>query len=352
MGMKNCFYLIVLLIGISGRSYADRPVADVLGQGKQPQVSVDNAGVVRVVYGLDDLVFCATSNNHGRTFSKPVLVAHVAGMHLGMGRGPQLASSGWCSVITAMDKTGNIHWFKQSKGSAKWQSMGVVNDLEGSAPEGMMAIAADNKDSFYAVWLDTRIGKRNQICFSSLSAKSKKWLTNRIIYQSPDGHVCECCKPGITVAGGTVAVMFRNWLNGSRDLYTLRSADAGKSYSAAQKMGLSTWKLDGCPMDGGGLRLNALNQIETTWQRMGDIYFAKDADPEIYIGKGKVCSLVSGGVQTMITYQNRDTLKLVSLPGKKTQVIGEGSAVRSAKLKSNQTLFVWEHGDQIQYKTL
>ncbi|NNU34120.1 hypothetical protein HK413_08140 [Mucilaginibacter sp. S1162] len=160
-----------------------------------------------------------------------------------MSRGPQLSSSATYSVITAMDKTGNIHWFKLNNGAKAWQAMGVVNDLKGSAPEGLMSITADNKDNFYAVWLDTRLGGRNQVWFSSLSGRSTKWTANQLVYKSPDGHVCECCKPNIAVAGNTIAIMFRNWLNGSRDLYVVRSANAGQSFSDAQKMGLDTGSL-------------------------------------------------------------------------------------------------------------
>jgi hypothetical protein len=350
--MLQRFFFLMFVIGFAGNVYADLPGINTIGQGKQPQLSVDNAGTVRVVYGSDDKIFCATSANHGQTFTAPVLVAQVTGMHLGMGRGPQLASSASCSIITAMDKVGNIHWFKQNKGATKWQQMGVINDLKGSAPEGMNAIGADDKNNFYAVWLDIREGKHNQICFSSLSAGSDKWAVNRLIYKSPDAHVCECCKPSIAVAGNTVAVMFRNWLNGSRDLYTLRSANGGKSFSEAQKMGLGTWKLNGCPMDGGAVRLSQNNVTQTTWQRKGEIFFAQGTDPEMYIGKGKTCSLVGNSKQAMITYQNNDTLKLVTMPDKKTSTIGEGSFMRSAQLAGNRNLFVWEQGDQVRYRVM
>jgi hypothetical protein len=111
----------------------------------------------------------------GKRSPNRLLVAQVADMHLGMSRGPQLSSSAGYSVITAMDKAGNIHWFKLNNGAKTWQPMGVVNDLKGSAPEGLMSITADNKDNFYAVWLDTRLGGKNQVWFSSLSGKSTKW---------------------------------------------------------------------------------------------------------------------------------------------------------------------------------
>ena len=350
--MKGCYYLILLIVGIALPSYSGASAINTIAEGKQPQIAVDNSGVVRVVYGSVDKIFCATSTDHGQMFSKPVLVAQIPNMHLGMGRGPQLASSAHGSVITAIDKAGNIHWFKLNKGSEKWQPMGMLNDLKGSAPEGMINIIADKKDNFYAVWLDTRVGGRNQIWFSSLSGRSNKWVANKLIYQSPDQHVCECCRPSVTVSGTTVAIMFRNWINGSRDLYVLRSANGGQTFAAAQKMGLDTWKLNGCPMDGGGIRINAANQVQTTWQRKGDIYFAQDSEPEVYIAKGKTCSITNNASQPMITYQNNDTLKVVTMPDKKTTVIGEGNFVRSVQIANNRSIFVWEQGDEIKYRSL
>ena len=43
--------------------------------------------------------------------------------------------------------------------------------------------------------------------------------------ESPDGTICECCDPSLAAMGhGEFAVMWRNKLGGSRDLYTLRLA--------------------------------------------------------------------------------------------------------------------------------
>ncbi len=350
--MKYIFCLMLIAIGYSASTRPVAPDSNIIGEGKQPQVSVDNGGTVRVVYGSANKIFCATSVNHGQSFSKPVLVADVPDMHLGMSRGPQLSSSANYSVITAMDKAGNIHWFKQDHKNQKWVAMGVVNDLKGSAPEGLMAIGSDKNDNFYAVWLDIRLGKRNQIWFSSLSGKSNKWSANHLAYQSPDLHVCECCKPSIAINGSTVAIMFRNWLNGSRDLYVMRSTNAGQTFAAAEKMGLDTWKLNGCPMDGGGIRINSSNTIETVWQRKGEIYFAKPGEPEMYIGKGKTCSISGNAKQTMIAYQNNDTLKLVTMPGKKVTAIGVGNFIKSVGVTDKSSLFVWEQDAQIKYRLL
>lgn len=235
--MKGLFFAISLFAVLSISVTAQT----ILAPGDQPQLTVDAKGKIRLVYGENDNIYFSTSSDNGKTFSLPQLVAQVNEMHLGMTRGPQLATSGDYSLITAMDKKGNIHAFKQSHKTGKWERIANVNSVDGSAPEGLMSIAADESNNFYAVWLDLRKDKMNNICFASL--KNSKWSTNKFVYKSPDEHVCECCKPSITVKGKTVAIMFRNWLRGSRDLYFITSKDGGQNFSDAQKLGNGTWPL-------------------------------------------------------------------------------------------------------------
>jgi hypothetical protein len=350
--MKKLLFLILPTFLCFTLSSLATPGTNTIGNGQQPQVSVDTKGIVRVVFGSADQIFCATSTDHGVSFGKPLLVAKVPEMHLGMSRGPQFTSSKNFSVITGIDKTGNIHWYQLNHTTAKWKYMGVVNDLKGSAPEGLMNIAADDKDNFYAIWLDTRTGKHNQIYFSSLTSKAFKWSKNIMAYQSPDQHVCECCRPSIAVKGTSVALMFRNWLNGSRDLYVTRSSDQGKTFSPAVKIGMETWKLNGCPMDGGGLLINSLNFVQTTWQRKGIVYYCQPGQPEVYIGNGRSCAITGSGTNSFITYQNADTLKLVSLKSKAAQIVGTGSFLKSAVLQNDKIICVWEQDNMIKFKAI
>src|SRR5919199_1471209 len=67
-------------------------------------------------------------------------------------------------------------------------------------------------------------------------------------------------------------MMFRNWINGNRDLYLITSSNNGKTFGQAQKLGVGNWKLNGCPMDGGGLAVNKNGTAETVWRREGKIY--------------------------------------------------------------------------------
>lgn len=347
---KRLLALVCILTFFTVISWSENANSDIIGSGEQPQISVDKQGVIRVVFGKKDEIFCVTSSDNGNTFSDPVLVARVPQMHLGMGRGPQIASSDHYSIITAMDQAGNIHWFKLENSSKDWKKMSTVNDVNGSAPEGLMSIAADQDDHFYAVWLDTRTGKKNQIYFSSLSKNKKHWSPNILAYQSPDGHVCECCKPSIAVQQSQVAIMFRNWLNGSRDLYILRSSNNGKSFSPVQKLGMDTWKLNGCPMDGGSVAFNASNYVQTVWQRQGSIFYCEPGKREVKVGEGRIPGVSEMGGNAIVTMQNKDTVKMVSLTNNKETIVGKGSFLKSIALPDSKLLCVWQQENTIKFK--
>lgn len=339
--MKAIALATLLIISIQAPTFSQTVIA----QGEQPQVSVDPKGVVRLVFGEQDKIFYVESKNSGSTFSKPTLVAEVPGMHLGMTRGPQIASSKDLTLVTAMDKEGNIHSFIIDHKTAKWEKAGRVNDEGGSAPEGLMSVAANESNEFFAVWLDLRNDRKNNICVASFA--NKKWSPNKFAYISPEDHVCECCKPSITVKGKTVSVMFRNWLKGSRDLYLTSSTDGGKTFSQAEKLGIGTWPLKGCPMDGGGVSIDSKNQTHTAWQRDGIVYYAQPGQPEENIGNGRHVSLRGN----LISWENGSDLILKRI-NKKSETIGEGRALQALELKDNSILAVWEKGDQIVFKKI
>lgn len=338
--IRVTFILLYFLIS-SISSYSQT----IFTAGKQPQVTIDGKGIIRLVFGDGDNIFYATSANGGVSFEKPRMIAEVPGMHLGMTRGPQLATSKDFSLVTAMDKEGNVHSFTLDHKRGDWKQAGKVNDKDSSAPEGLMSVTADENNKFYAVWLDLRNDRKNNICFASFEKSG--WSANRFAYQSEEDHVCECCKPSIAVKGKHVSIMFRNWLNGSRDLYLTRSADGGKTFSEAQKLGNGTWVLKGCPMDGGGLSIGAQNEIHTAWQRDGIVFYCQPGKPEQRISDGRHVGL-NGNI---ISWQNGSTLMLQRLH-EQAQTIGEGTALTAIELQDKSILAVWEKEGQIVFKRI
>lgn len=338
--MKITSLLVFLTLSIT--AFSQNQIAE----GEQPQVTQDQSGIIRLVYGKGDQILYASSSDKGKTFSQPVVVGVVKEMHLGMTRGPQLASSRDFSVVTSIDKAGNIHSFMLTHKTETWEKTGNVNDIEGSAPEGLMSIAADERNNFYAVWLDLRANRKNNICFSSLNEKGS-WSKNQFAYRSPESHVCECCKPSIAVNRNHVSIMFRNWLHGARDLYLVSSRNKGRTFSDAQKLGLGTWPLKGCPMDGGGVSIDSESNIHTAWQREGNVFYAKPGKPEQKVGEGRGVGL-SG---QLIHWQKGPDLFLRGIHGDEEKV-GEGTALRILQLHDQSILAIWENNGKILSKNV
>jgi hypothetical protein len=349
--MNTSIKVIVFIIFTVINSSYTIPAENSITKGKQPQVAIDTHGTLRIVFGLNDEILCVSSTDHGITFSSPVTFGQVKGMHLGMSRGPQIASSDHYSIVTAMDKEGNIHTFRLNHGTNQWSKIGNVNDSPSSAPEGLMSIAADDQDNFYAVWLDTRQDSKNKIYVASIKSGSVQWSKNVMAYQSPEGTVCECCKPNVAVKDSKVYVMFRNWLNGSRDMYLMQSDRESLSFASPQKVGMGTWKLNGCPMDGGGIFIDNQHGVHTTWQRKGKIFYCQPDKKEIQIGEGRAGS-ISGKENPVIAWQEGSTLKAKYLRSGKEVNVGEGSFIEVIALDNKKVLCVWENNGNILSKRL
>ena len=255
------------------------------------------------------------------------------------GRGPQITTSDLGTIIAAVDSKGNIFSWKQAS-LGKWVGVGTINNKDTTAKEGFVSLTA-TQNNFYATWLDLRTGN-NQIYIASLDT-SGEWK-NKLLYTSPDTTVCECCKPNIFAdATGTVHVMWRNWLKGSRDMY-LSSFREGSTPTIPQKLGMGTWKLKGCPMDGGGLSATTSGQVVSVWRRGDSLYIAEPGFPEQAFAKG---------IRPVIAYSDNFYLTLweegKNVVGKRYPdttkiVLGEGKYPQLAS-STKIIVSVWEGPD-------
>ncbi len=343
---SSSIMIIVLLFVVLNISFKAPSPIFTIATGHQPQISMDKLGVIRIIYGDSDKIYCATSLDNGATFPDIQKIGEIKDMHLGNSRGPQVASSINYTLVSAMDKKGAIHTFQLAHQSGKWTKVAFVNDVSGTALEGLMGIASDNYDNFYAVWLDLRDDKNNKICFSKTTNQGKSWSENKIVYKSPYKTVCECCKPSIVVSQSKVFIMFRNLLNGSRDLHLLQSDDLGINFNKPVKLGNGTWKLNGCPMDGGGLVVNSNNEVETIWQREGLVYFSKLNEEETQIGLGRNCS-ISDAEKPILSWQDGKKLKVKDTNQNDVFEIGEGSSIKTIRATDNKVLCAWEKEGKI-----
>jgi hypothetical protein len=343
--------LVVLFLAASLANAQEAPV--LVREGSSPQIAVDGRGTIRMVFGRSDSIFVVTSTDDARTFRAPTVVGVVPGMHLGNTRGPTIASSANRSAILAIDTKGTLTVFELDHRANRWlRRPQPLNTADGSAPEGLGTVAADNADNFYFTWLDLRDARQNQIYFAKLAKGATGSPANRKIYASPDGHVCECCRPTVAVSGRDVVVMFRNWLGGARDLYVTRSRDGGGTFSDATKLGHGSWKLDACPMDGGAMTIGNRGEIVTAWRRELEIYMARPGQPEERIATGRSPMLATRGKKSVVVWQDGRDIVLRAIDAEAATVVGQGRLPQVALLRDGKTLVAWESDGKVYFRKL
>jgi hypothetical protein len=320
----------------------------VIADGQMPNITKDKKGNLHLVYGEEDSIMYTFSSDMGNSFSTPALVAVLPKLFSFATRGPQISATNNDVIITACTSTGNIYsYFKENDG---WKQGARINDLDTIAKEGLMALSADGENAF-AVWQDLRSNRKNNIYGAKSNDGGRTWSKNVLVYKSPDSSVCPCCKPSIAMKGNHIYVMFRNWLNGNRDLYLIHSSNGGKTFENAEKLGRGSWELNGCPMDGGNLAINQNGRVQTVWKRKENIYTAMPGVPEINIGKGRGCTIETVNNKNIYSWTEGAEVIFVKSNGEK-KVIGKGAQPVLKTLNKDYAICVWENEKQIHASIL
>ncbi len=317
------------------------PVPDVKYQ--QPQIA-SLGDQIGVTFASGDQIFYSFSTNDGQSFSRPSTLPIAGKLSLGRHRGPRIAYQAGNVVISAVvgakgkGEDGDILVWTSADNGKSWTKPVKVNDAPGSAREGLHAMASGN-GMVVAVWLDLR-DKGTRLYGSKSIDGGATWSKNFLVYDSPDGTICQCCHPTALIGpGGVIHVMFRNALGGSRDMYWVRSENGGIKWEPAKKLGLETWKLNGCPMDGGGLAISGDGTAYSIWRREKKIYVARPDGKESELGEGKdpviaaalnneiyaVWTGVDGSLETRSRRNN--TVRKVAASGAHPQIVFSGRSV-------------------------
>lgn len=294
------FLTIALGVGTpalaAGREPQAQPLRVATGDGatepaRQPQVAVDAAGRFYVAFGVGNSLRCAVSEDGGASF-RTSEVGSVPALALGMRRGPRIATSGATVCVTAIGgeagggRDGDLLAWRSVDGAKSWTGPIRVNSVEGSAREGLHAMAAGTDGRLFAAWLDLRSGA-TELYGASSTDGGASWGDEVLVYHSPDRFICECCHPSVAFGpDGVLYAMWRNQLRGARDLYLARSTDGGATFEGAEKLGRRTWILNACPMDGGAVAAGPDGAIETIWMRAGETFRARPGTAEQPLGRG------------------------------------------------------------------
>lgn len=347
--MKPLFALIIgsFLIG-SCKEEVKEFVGLVIGSGQMPNVVKDDKDNLHIVYGNGDSIMYSFSTDHGESFASPVVISVLPKLAASHMRGPQITATGDGISVIACNNIGDIFSYRKDS-TGIWSQKARVNDADTVAKEGLMALSADKQNAF-AAWLDLRDGN-NKIFGARSDNGGKTWSKNIMIYSSPDTTVCECCKPSVAVSGNNIYVMFRNWLNGNRDMYLIRSTDGGNTFGKAEKLGNGSWALDGCPMDGGGLAISNNETPQTVWRRKTKLYSFEPGKKEMEIGEGKNCTVESVNGQNVYAWTEKGEIIILNADGTKKN-LGKGQLPLLKAINNEHIICVWEKEKKIRAAVL
>ena len=325
---------------------------------KQPQLAA-SAKLVAATFGSGNTIYFSGSRDRGKTFSEPVKVAEPGVISLGMHRGPRIAITPSAIVISAVagekgkGADGDLLVWRSTDDGKTWSAGKPINDVPSAAREGLHAMASGADGLLYAAWLDLR-GKGTRLYGSASTDGGASWSKNALIYESPEGTICQCCHPSIAIDGrGTIHAMWRNALGGSRDLYVASSNDGGKTFGPASKLGGGTWQLKACPMDGGGLAITAPGKVMSVWRRANEVYLAPEGGAETPIEAGKNPSIAANADGIYAAWSTAEGIH-VRIPGKSEPVLldAEGGYVQLAAIPNGPVIAAWEKKGSIQLQVL
>ena len=319
--------------------------------GVQPQLAGDGHRV-GLVFGQGQTIVYAGSRDSGRTFSAPVALASQGRLALGMHRGPRVALTTRAVVVTAIlgdgRDDGDLFAWRSTDEGRTWSKPVRLNRVTAAAREGLHGMAAAG-DLVAVTWLDLRASGTR--VFAAVSGDGgATWSEDRLVYQSPSGTVCECCHPSVAVsAKGTVAVMFRNAIDGARDLHLAVSGDGGRTFGPAVKLGDGTWKLAACPMDGGAVAIDSRGDVVTVWRREKDLFLARPGQAEERLGTGRdpVIAIAADGTSRVAWRGEAGLVVADPRRGEPKDLAEGGQAPALLALADGSLLAAWERDKRV-----
>jgi hypothetical protein len=320
---------------------------------KQPQIA-STGDMIGLAFGAGNDIYYSFSVNDGEHFSRPVKIETKGRMSLGRHRGPRIAYQSGNVIISAVvgkqggGQDGDILAWRSSDNGKSWLAPVRVNDVPGAAREGLHSMSAGN-GWVLAVWLDLR-EKGTRIYGSRSEDGGATWSKNFLVYESPDGSVCECCHPTVLVGPtAKLYVMWRNALGGSRDMYMASSSNGGRTWDPAKKVGNESWKLDACPMDGGGITLSGQGKPYAAFRKDKEIHYSTPGSVERMLGEGKDPSIASGLNEALYVVWTSPTGAIEGITSKENKVktLAAKGAYPQVVFTGHQALAFWEEEDGI-----
>ncbi|MHC4836946.1 MAG: sialidase family protein [Planctomycetota bacterium] len=328
---------------------------------QSPALAVGADGLVVAAFVSGEEIWCCVSPDEGRRFDAPVLVGKHGKIAAGLSWGPRVAVTPDAIVVTAVHgeqlrgRDGDLYAWRSTDRGRTWTGPVRVNDADGAPREGMHDMAAAPDGRLLNVWLD-KVGRGMRLAGAWSDDGGASWSDDQVIYASPDGSICQCCVPEATFRpdGGGAVVLWRNWLDGNRDMYSLELARGdAPATDAAIRLGREHWTLDSCPVSNSGIAVTARDKTFAFWRRESTLYAATPGMDEIVVGQGREAAAAAGpsGVNllwTDVEGRVRTAARVGSDGTIRGRVLGEGSSVTIAGAPDGfgPVLAAWQVGER------
>jgi hypothetical protein len=306
---------------------AIRFLPESFGPASQPDLAVDEGGTVHAVFGASKgRVFVASLKPGDGAFSEPFLVVQAGDMALGNRRGPRIAAAGKALVVTFVVRPkGDLVAYRSSDRGKTWKGPLRLNPADGSSGEGLHAMAATPSGEVFVAWLDAGEAgdkRKKDLYFARSTNEGKTFSRAKPLYRSPSGSICPCCHPSLASGSdGSVVAQWRNDLDGGRDMFVAAFDPKEGTFPNPLQLDVESWKIQTCPMDGGGIAVGSDGKPRSVWRR-NTLLLAKQGEAaESRLGQGKDPSVASGPSGTLALWVSGDRISGKNLDK-------EGEAVR------------------------
>ena len=260
--------------------------------GLQPQVAVDAAGAVHMVYykgdpGHGDLYY-VRSRDGGSTFSAPLRVnttpesavaaGNIRGAHIAIGRNGRVhvAWNGSHSLTPGAPygKEPMLYSRLNDAGTAFEPQRNLIRIAYGL--DGGGSVAADSTGNVYVVWHAPAPGTEGEgnrrVWMARSTDDGATFERERPVWDRPTG-ACGCCGlKAFADRNGALYVLYRSATDVvHRDIYLLISRDHGRTFEGAD---ISKWNVGACVMSSESFAETPVSVL-AAWETEKQAYYGR-----------------------------------------------------------------------------
>jgi hypothetical protein len=263
--MTRILVFLISALSIAG-DIAWEPTPQRLAEGRSPKFLTRRAQGLLAIYSAGGNLYYRSSNDVGETFTPPQRVNDVEGEVSDHGENSaQLMFSPdemtlyavWNARDPKNPAGSTVRFSRAGAMMSAWSPAVTLNDDGLPVSHAFQGAAVAPDGTIYAAWLDARDKARGE---SDKVERATAGTSSLYLAISRDGGatweknvrvskgLCPCCRVAIGFAGDAVILTYRGVESGDvRDIMAVRSADGGRTWSAAAPVARDAWKIKGCP---------------------------------------------------------------------------------------------------------